>query len=277
MKKHAVVFAGALALVTTTHAFAQEDEERQEKPKKAQASESDLAKTSQNPIANLLTVPLQQQFNFGYGPGRDSTQYVLNIEPVIPAKMGDDWLFVSRTILPLVDQPVSPGDRTLGLGDVSASFFAAPSGPHVVTWGAGPALVFPTATDSALGAGKWSVGPTAVVVASTGAWVFGTLASSVWSYAGASDRTHVASFLVEPFINYNLAHGWALTSSPIITTDWHDPAARLLVPVGGGVSKTSRVGKQVVQVSAQGYWNMIHPGEGPVAQARVTAALLLPE
>jgi hypothetical protein len=275
MKKHAVALA--LVLVTTNHASAQEDEERPQKPKKGQASDSDIAKTSQNPIANLLTVPLQQQFNFGYGPGRDRTQYVLNIQPVIPAKMGDDWMLISRTILPIIDQPVPSGDRTFGLGDVSASFFAAPSGTHAVTWGAGPALVFPTATESALGAGKWSLGPTAVVVATTGPWVLGTLASTVWSFAGASDRTHVASFLLQPFLNYNLANGWALTSSPIITTDWQDPASRLLLPVGAGVSKTTRFGKQAVQLSAQAYWNVIHPGEGPVAQARVTAALLLPE
>jgi len=196
--------------------------------------ETELAKKTQNPIADLISVPLQSNFNFGTG-SKEKMVYVLNVQPVIPINLTDDWNLIARFVTLIVNQPslFSGVDSAAGLGDVNPSFFLSPAKPGNLIWGVGPTFTLPTASDRLLGSGKWSMGPTGVVLKITGPWVFGALMNNQWSFAGWGE-SKVNAMLVQPFLNYNLPDGWYLTSSPILTANWAaDKAGDLwTVPIG---------------------------------------------
>lgn len=240
------------------------------------AKESELAKQTQNPVADLVSIPIQNNINFGYGP-RNNTQNVMNIQPVVPFNLNKDWNLITRAIIPVTDQPVP--DRKFGLGDIQLSLFLSPASPGKFIWGVGPALQFPTATGDQLGQGKWAAGPTAVGLTMKGPWVLGLLASNVWSYAGETSRPEVSQFLAQPIINYNLPRGWYIAVSPVITANWNADRAsdQWTVPLGGGVGKIVKIGKLPFNVSLAVYGNVVKPEAGPDWTIRAQIALLLPK
>jgi hypothetical protein len=224
-----------------------------------EAQTESLATEAQNPISNLVNVPFQYNLTPGIGPNEDQTQSLLNIQPVVPFSLSPDLTLVTRTILPVLSQPTATGNQN-GIGDLNPSFFFVPKGRGAWTFGFDPTLVLPTASDSSLGRGKWSAGPAAVAVYSKGPWVAGALVNNVWSFAGNSDRSSVSAFLLQPFINYNLPHGWYLVTSPIITANWRATSGdQWILPVGGGVGRLFRIGKQPINASLQAYANVVKP------------------
>lgn len=240
--------------------------------------DTDLAKKTQNPVADLISVPFQNNVNFGVGP-HDDVQYILNIQPVIPFKLSEDWNLISRTIVPLIYQPeLAPGvGEVFGLGDIQQSLFFSPAKPGKVIWGVGPIFQFPTATDDSLGQGKWGAGPTAVALTVHGPWVLGALINNVWSFAGDSDRRDVNQMLVQPFVNYNLPDAWYVVTAPIITADWEaESDQRWTVPIGAGVGKIVRLGKLPVNAQASAYYNVVRPDNAAEWQLRVQIQLLFP-
>jgi len=246
---------------------------------KTEAEETSLAESAQNPIANLISVPFQNNANFGVGAW-DRTQYIMNFQPVIPFDLNQDWLLVSRTILPVIYQPpltIESANR-FGIGDLNPQFFFVPKNDSKWTWGVGPVFLLPTATANSLGTGKWGIGPTAVVVYTSAPWVVGALANNIWSVAGDSDRRNVSQFLLQPFINYNLADGWYLVTAPIITANWMaDSSNQWTIPIGGGFGKLFRMGKQPVNASLQGFWYAEKPKGGPDWTIRAQFQLLFPK
>ena len=244
----------------------------------AQHDDAELAKKTQNPVADLISVPFQNNVNFGVGP-HDDVQYILNIQPVIPFKLTEDWNLISRTIVPLIYQPeLAPGvGEVFGLGDIQESLFLSPAKPGKVIWGVGPIFQFPTATDDSLGQGKWGAGPTAVALTVHGPWVLGALVNNVWSFAGDSDRRDVNQMLLQPFVNYNLPDAWYVVTAPIITADWEaDSDDRWTVPIGAGVGKIVRLGKLPVNAQASAYYNVIRPDNAAEWQLRIQIQLLFP-
>jgi len=244
----------------------------------SEESQEELAKAAQNPVANLISVPFQNNFNFGIGP-RNVTQWILNVQPVIPIKLNEDWNLITRTIMPIINQPSpAPGVRSaFGLGDINPTFFLSPAKSGKLIWGLGPTFTLPTATDSLLGTGKWSAGPAAVVLTMQGHWVIGALANQQWSFAGWGDN-NVSAMLIQPFVNYNLPHGWYLTSAPIITANWKaDSDNRWTVPIGGGVGKIQRFGKLPVNFQLAAYDNVKTPDAlGADWQLRFQVQFLFP-
>ena len=250
----------------------------------AGSSTEALQKATQNPVANLISVPLQNNTNFGVGP-HNGTQNVLNIQPVIPVHLTPNWNLINRVILPVAWQPYTGSNPanaslgTFGLGDLNPTVFLSPAHPGKIIWGAGPAFVFPTATDSTLGQGKWSIGPSFVVLAQPGHWTLGLLANNVWSFAGKSDRPTVNQFLAQYFINYNLSNGWYLTSAPIITANWAAPQAKNVwtVPFGAGVGRIMRVGFQPINLQLSAYGNVAYPTGTSPWGIRLQLAFLFPQ
>jgi hypothetical protein len=242
-------------------------------------SQEALAKAAQNPVAKLISVPFQNNFNFGVGPN-NAMQYVLNVQPVIPISLSEDWNLITRTIMPIINQPSpAPGvPSAFGLGDINPTFFLSPAKSGKLIWGVGPTFTFPTATDSILGAGKWSAGPAAVALTMHGHWVIGALANQQWSFAGWGDHA-VSAMLIQPFINYNLPHGWYLTTAPIITADWEaDSENRWTAPIGGGVGKIQRFGKLPLNIQLSAYYNLETPKEmGADWQLRFQVQFLFPK
>ncbi len=239
----------------------------------------DLARAAQNPVADMISLPFQNNYNTDVG-GLNNNQNVLNIQPVIPFNLNDDWNLITRTIIPVVYQPslFQGDDHDFGVGDIQFTAFFSPVKP-VNGWivGAGPAIRAPTAMDSRLGARKWSLGPSAVALRMEGPWVFGALIQNVWSVAGSGDNS-VNEFLIQPFVNYNMDDGWYLTSSPVITANWQADSSddRWTVPVGGGVGKIFRLGDQAMNAQIQAFYNVETPGFGPEWTIRFQLQLLFP-
>jgi hypothetical protein len=242
---------------------------------------TELAKKTQNPVADLISVPFQSNFNFNTGE-KDATVYVLNVQPVIPIKLTPEWNLITRTIMPIINQPsLFPGPNSIsgsawGLGDINPSFFLSPAKPGALIWGVGPTFTLPTATDSKLGSGKLSLGPTAVALTMQGPWVLGALINNQWSVAGWGDKD-MNQMLLQPFVNYNIGDGWYLTSSPIITANWEaDSGNKWTVPVGGGVGKLFKLGKLPINTQLSAYYNAEKPKFAADWQLRFQVQFLLP-
>ena len=240
--------------------------------------QTDLAKQSQNPVANLISVPFQNNINFGLGP-HDRTQNLLLIEPVIPIRLTDNWNLISRTIIPVLYHPdvQSSSGGEFGLSDINESLFFCASKPGKIVWGLGPSVQFPTATDNVLGTGKWAAGPTATLLTMHGHWVWGVLVNNLWSFAGDNDRKDINFMALKYFVNYNFSHGWHLTSSPTITANWKaDNDNRWTIPLGGGGGKVFHVGKQAMNFQTQAFYNVERPAGGPDWTLRIQLTFLFP-
>lgn len=243
-----------------------------------ESEESQLAKASQNPIANMMSFPFQNNTNFGLGPS-DRVQNILNIQPVIPFQVNKINI-ITRTILPVVYQPdmYSESGGTFGLGDTTFTAFFSPAEPKKIIWGVGPVFLIPTATDTLLGSGKWGIGPSVVGLAMPGRWVVGALMNNIWSFAGKSDRDDVNMFLFQYFINYNFSKGWYLNSAPIITANWNaEEGDKWIVPFGIGGGKVFRAGRIPINASAQVYYNVVSPEIGPDWTLRLQIQLMFPK
>lgn len=255
-------------------------------PEQQQALQLAIIKTSQNPVGNMTVFPFQNNFN--YGVGRYTRyQYLLNIQPVFPIMLSQHWNLIARSIIPLLSQPSNappsvcaspPGcPWTTGLSDMQEQLFFAPrTKPGEFIWGAGPIFQFPTASPNTLGSGKWSTGPDAVGLIMPGCWVIGALVTQLWSFAGLPNRANVSSFLVQPFINYNIKGGWAISSAPIITANWASTQNKWTIPLGGGVAKTFKDNGQLMQLTVVYYTNVVRPLAAPQTTLRVTWSLLWP-
>lgn len=263
-----------------------------------------LAKAAQNPLASMISLPIQYNLNLGverydiekhdlfargllgralddemgpdgvlrlrirdrllqkWFPGldkHDRAQHVVNIQPVYPLTIGNVNL-VNRLIMPVMDQPIGKDDDEFGLGDFQYTMFFSPANAGRVIWGIGPAFLLPTATDDALGTGKWCAGPAAVVLTMPGRWVVGGLVNNLWSFAGEGDRPDVNSMMIQPFINYNFNKGWYFSFSPAITANWEaDTDQRWTVPIGAGFGRVFKVGKQPLNMQMGAYYNVEKP------------------
>ncbi len=278
----ALLLSRSLTLLVHAHSLraqAEQDEDEFED------EESELAAKAQNPVADLISVPFQNNTIFGIGPF-DRTANLLNIQPVIPVNLSSSVNLISRVILPVVTAPdvTRPDGTTWGLGDLVYTAFFSPAKAGALIWGAGPVLQFPTGTSDATGSGKWGAGPSVVLLGMPGRMVIGVLANNIWSYAGSSERDDVNRMLIQYFVNYNFRHGWFLTSAPIITSNWELPShAGWVVPFGIGVGRVFPIGRQPVNLNAQFYYNAITPETedgtriGPEWSLRVVLQLLFPK
>jgi hypothetical protein len=214
-------------------------------PATAFAQEKDLAKEVINPIADLITIPVEANWDFDVGEA-GGDRFMLNFQPLVPFSISEDWNLISRTILPVTYQKdvVPGGGNQFGLGDVIQSFFFSPKQPSAggTVWGIGPVFLLPTATDKVLGAEKWGAGPTAVVVNQSGPWTIGLLGNHIWSFAGDSDRVGLSTTLIQPFVAYTTAKGWTFSVEAESTYDWK--ADEWTIPINFVVYKFVMLGNR---------------------------------
>ena len=237
---------------------------------------ADLAQQAQNPVADLISVPLQNNTNFGLGPD-DRTQNILNVQPVWPFKLSDDWNLITRTIIPVTSQPLPDGSRKNGLGDTTLTAYFSPRNESSLIWGAGPVVLIPTSTDDSLGLGEWGGGLSAVALTMPGDWVIGSLISNVWADSGDDTKKDINLFTWQYFVNYNIpgGNGLYLVSAPIITADWNAGSSdRWTVPFGGGIGKIFKIGNQPVNAQVSEYYNVEKPEFGPDWQLRLQLQFL---
>jgi hypothetical protein len=243
---------------------------------KAKAAE--LAKELQNPIANLISVPIQNNFDFGAGPDGDGFQYKVNVQPVIPISLSEHWNLITRTIVPIVYQENIVGTSSQsGLADTMESFFFSHVKPAFGgwIWGAGPAFLLPTATDDLLGAEKWGAGPTAVVLKQQKGWTYGALANHIWSFAGESGRAEVNATFLQPFLAYTTKTFTSFTLNTESTYDWQ--AEQWTVPMNVMVQQLVKIGKQPVAFQFGYRYYAEKPDGGPDWGLRFAITFMFPK
>jgi hypothetical protein len=238
-----------------------------------------LANKLANPVASLISVPFQNNWDFGAGPGDDGWRYTLNIQPVIPITLNATWNIISRTILPVIYQDdVIPGQGDqFGLGDTLQSFFLSPAakGPLGLIWGVGPALYLPTATDTYFKSEKWGAGPTVVALWQESPWTIGVLANHVWSYAGEDDRTDIDQTFMQPFVNYTMRTATGFIVNTESTYDWE--GEEWTVPINFGVTQILKLGRLPIQIGLQGRYYADRPDGGPDWGFRIPIVFLFPK
>jgi hypothetical protein len=242
----------------------------------AQAAE--LAKKLQNPVANLISVPIQNNWDFGIGPA-DAMRYTVNIQPIIPFSLTKDWNLITRTIMPVIyaESPLPGGDNTAGLGDILQSFFFSPKEPTRGgwIWGVGPVFLYPTATDDALGTEKFGLGPTVVLLKQQHGWTYGMLANHIWSVAGESSRAEVNATFLQPFVSYTTKTFTTFGFNTETTYDWENEQGT--VPLNWTVQQLLKIGPQPVAFQLGARYYAEKPTGGPDWGLRFAITLLFPK
>jgi hypothetical protein len=237
----------------------------------------ELAKQLSNPVAALISVPLQLNYDTGYDNGGE--KWLLNIQPVVPIGISDDWNMISRTILPVIEQhDVVNGDSQSGTGDITQSLFFSPKEPTAGGWiiGVGPAFLLPTASDELLGTEKWSIGPTAVLLKQTKTgWTYGALANHLWSVAGDDDRADVSNTFLQPFLSRSLGKGQTVTVNFEASYDWN--AGQATIPVNFMYSKVTKFGGQMASIAGGARAYLDAPDGGPDWGLRFVVTFLYPK
>lgn len=247
-------------------------------PPVAGDGDQDLAQKLSNPVASLISVPLQENLDFGAGPRGEGVKSTLNIQPVVPLHLNADWNLIVRTILPVIaqDDISAPRESEFGLGDTTQSLFFSPSGQNAsgITWGVGPAILYPTATDHVLGSGKWGAGPTALVLKQSHQNTFGMLVNHLWSFAGKSSRQDISSTFIQPFFSHSTAKGTTYAINTETSYDWK--GRNWVVPVNLSVAQLTKIGRQRVQVGIGGRYYVEKPEHGPDWGIRAVLVFLFP-
>jgi hypothetical protein len=250
-----------------------------------EAGGGDLRAAVQNPVGSLISVPFKSMWDYGADNG---TAYFMNLQPVIPQRVGE-WNLIHRAIIPYINVDgyhagraelpnPSPGEGASGLGDINYTVFLSPAEPKGAIWGVGPSVTGPSATDNQLGAGKWSLGGSYVMLVQPKFGTMGFLVRQLWSVGGQSNRAEVSSFLLEPFLNYNLANGWYLISDMVLTANWKaDSGQQWTVPLGGGAGKLFKIGKQAMNTRIEAYANVVKPDGAPDWSLAWTLQFLFPK
>ena len=240
------------------------------------SQQEELARKLANPISDLVSVPFQFNWEQDVGPN-DETRFVLNVQPVIPFSISTDWNVIARVIVPLVGQPplFDGGAPASGVSDILTSFFFSPKAGGLL-WGVGPVLSLPSTSIPTLGTGKWSGGPTAVVLKQAGPWTVGALWNQLWSFAGNEARNDVNQMFLQPFLAYQATRTLTLTVQSEATANWEVDEDRWTVPINVLLSKLSTFGvfPASYQVGFGGF--PVHPETGPSWKIRGAIVILLP-
>lgn len=249
-------------------------------PALAAAAESDeeLAKEALNPVAAMISLPLQYTLNYGIGPGDDAECATLNIQPVVPISLTRDMNLVIRTIVPVIDaeSPIPGGDDESGLGDVTQSFFFSPT-KLLDGWiaGFGPVFLYPTASEDTLGTEQWGAGPTGVVLKQDSGFTYGTLFNHIWSFAGDDKRADVSATFLQPFFYYTTKTFTSLGVYTESTYDWQE--SQWTVPINVALVQIVKIAGQPLSIQAGYLYYAEKPDNGPDWGLRFALTFLFPK
>jgi hypothetical protein len=235
-----------------------------------QKSMGDVAKQLNNPVADLWALNFQFNRYYLQGEATDRTreQDSMNFQPVLPVHLTDDWNLINRPVFPFIfsSPDFEPGkgwDEKSGFGDMAlVSLFSPAKLTSGVIWGVGPTFLFPTASNDALGQGKYQAGPAAVGLYMGKEWVFGSLVQQWWSFGGDGDRESTSQANIQYFIQYLFGDNWQIGMAPNILIDWEaDQDNRFTVPVGLGIGKLVKLGRLPVKFTAEVDYMVVRPDD----------------
>jgi hypothetical protein len=267
MKTKTVLAATLVSALAGTSAVGQEGDQ-----------EAELAKKLQNPVAALISVPFQSNFEWGGGPHSDGFKYTLNFQPVIPISISEDWNLISRTIVPIIHQDdVVPDSTQSGLGDTLQSAFFSPKapGPGGIIWGFGPAFLLPTSTEDCLGAQKFGIGPTAVALRQHSGWTYGLLANHLVSIGGTSSTSDVNATFLQPFVSFTTKKYTTFAVNTESTYDWEN--SKWTVPINVSVAQLLKLGGHPMQFQIGPKVYVEGPTGAPDWGVRFAYTLLFPK
>jgi hypothetical protein len=242
----------------------------------AAVTRQESARDAQNPLAARISLTVQENANFGFGP-RNGNLDIVNVQPVIPVAVGDDWNIITRIAVPVVSQPgfAPSSDTIVGLSATQVTPFLSPTrliGGMVL--GVGPIIQFPTTTDSILGSIRWGAGPAAAALLLRGPWVVGAQVNNVWTFGNDNPAARNIMTL-QPIVYYNFDKGTYLASTPTIRASWDAKQNnRWIVPVGATVGQIVLVQNKPVNLSLAAYYNVVRPSIGPDWVLRFQVQLL---
>ena len=264
----AVVAVAVVSWYTTSHA--------QQPAAAAPAATEDLAKQLANPISSLVSVPIQFNWEQNVGP-REATRFVMNVQPVMPFSLNNEWNLIARVIVPFVSQPAlaEGGAPAFGVSDVLTSFFFSPARGGLI-WGAGPVISLPSTTVGTLGTEKWSAGPTLVALKQSGPFTVGALWNQLWSFSGNNDRADVNQMFLQPFVAYQASRTVTVTVLNETTANWKVDEGRWTVPLTVMFAKLSSFGTFPASYQVGGGAFLVHPDTGPSWRVRGAIVVLLP-
>ncbi len=239
------------------------------------ASLDELAKQLQNPLADLVSVPFQNNFNGGGAAGLGAA-YNLNFQPVIPIELTASWNLIVRPIVPYYNVPLPNGERSTGLGEIVLETFFSPSRASPFIWGIGPAFSFPTATNDAAATGCFAAGPVIAAVYMEGPWVLGALFTQLDAFARMGSA-HLDTSSLQVFLNYNLPRAWSIGTAPTFMVNWNQVGQQWTVPVGASIAKTISIAKQPISLSFSYYANVVHPEGGSPWLTRMVVTFMFPK
>lgn len=276
--------SGALAAIVVGFALAALPARAQQAGSPAPAAggggdAADLAKQLSNPVASLVSVPFQNNWDFGVGP-EEKERYLLNFQPVMPFSLNEDWNLIARVIVPLISQPplVEGGAPTFGISDFVTSAFLSPAKPGAFIWGVGPVLLMPATSDPFLGSGRWGTGPTVVILKQSGPFTYGALANQIWSFGGDSTRAKVNQTFLQPFFTYGTKSGYSFTLNSESTANWEAASGeQWTVPINFNLTKVTRLGKRPISFGVGPGIYVEKPTGGPRWKVRAVVTLLFPK
>lgn len=242
------------------------------------AQMAELAKKLNNPTASLISVPLQGNIDWGGGPDDDGMQFKLNVQPVIPIDLTPEWKLLTRYVVPYVWQEDRiNSDTQSGLADSTATFWLSPAAekPGAPIWGIGPILQLPTATDDLLGAEKWCVGPSAIVLKQENGWTYGFLANQLWSFAGDGSRADVNYLFIQPFLSHTNAKHLTVTVNSETLYDWK--SSEWTVPINFMVTQLVKIGGKPISFQGGVRYYLDKPDGGPDWGIRFGVTLVFPK
>ncbi len=273
-----VLASGTTAQSQTQPPASSQAQAPQAAPAQGAEESADLAKQLSNPIASLVSLPFQMNWDTSVGPER-KTRATLNIQPVMPFKLNQDWNLIVRIIMPLVSQPplVPGGETKFGLSDFLVSGFLSPAKPKGFIWGIGPAILVPMTSEPTLGTEKFAIGPTVIVLKQVGGTTIGLLANHLWSVLGDDKRPKVNQTFIQPFVSYTTKTAWTFSLNTETAINWEAKDGEgVTAPVHFGITKLVRIGSQPLSVGPTVGYYVDQPGIGPKWRARFSLTLLFP-